>query len=68
MSTDEIVRLLIAERDRITLAIEALGGGGIESAKTSTRPGRTWSEAQRKAQGERIRRAWAAKKKAKKAK
>jgi hypothetical protein len=80
MPTDQIVALLVAERDRLTRAIEALQGptkrrgrppkNPMAAAETSApaatagkRKGRT--AAQRKAQAERMRAYWAARKKQK---
>jgi hypothetical protein len=76
MLTDQIVSLLIAERDKLNRAIEALQGtkrrgrppkSGI--ALTASAPsrggrrGRTFTSAQRKAQAKRMKEYWAAKKK-----
>lgn len=84
MDTNQIVALLIAERDRLSKAIEALQGAtkrrgrppknalaavpaavptAAASAPTKRKP-RT--AAQKKAQGERMRAYWAARKKAEK--
>jgi hypothetical protein len=75
MPTDHIIALLIAERDKLNRAIEALQG----SAKRLGRPPKAvattvapevaapkrkrQSAAQRKAQGERMKAYWAAKRK-----
>jgi hypothetical protein len=82
MSSDSILALLIAERDKLDRAIEALGA----STKRRGRPARTWSvpavgapapfesapakkgrrtftAAQRKAQGERMKALWARRRK-----
>src|SRR5579862_2468852 len=72
MSTEHIVTLLILERDKLNRAIEALGS----SAKAAGRPvsddtigpdsapkRRTFTAAQRKKQGERMKAFWAAKRK-----
>jgi hypothetical protein len=93
MDTQEIVRMLTAERDKLQIAINALtgGGGGVkrrgrppknpltnapESVVTGTKEAapaaapkseakkRTFSAAQRKAQAEKMKAYWAAKKKA----
>jgi hypothetical protein len=75
MSTDQIVALLVAERDKLNRAIEALGQGvkrrgrppkalvidGAGTAPVKTPKKR--SAAQRKAQAERMRAYWAARKK-----
>jgi hypothetical protein len=80
MPTDQIVTLLISERDKLNRAIEALGGpnkrrgrppknplaattfaAGPEPAKKKKR---TFTAAQRKQQGERMKAYWAAKKSA----
>ena len=54
MATEHILALLVAERDKLNAAIEALSG------PTKRRE----DDAQRKAAGERMRQIWAAKKKA----
>ncbi|MGD1098516.1 MAG: hypothetical protein ABSB35_41870 [Bryobacteraceae bacterium] len=87
MPTDYVVSLLIAERDKLTLAIEALQGptkrrgrppkNSLVLATVSTatpeplsaapepiRKKRTFTAAQRKAFGERMKKYWAAKRKA----
>ena len=79
MLTDQIVALLIAERDQLNKAIEALGGtlskrrgrplkSVIAGAVTSPAPapkkrGRSFTAAQRRAAAERMKARWAAKKK-----
>jgi hypothetical protein len=71
MSTDHIVSLLIAERDRLSAAIAALSG----SVKRRGRPAKTnfgtaptpqkkttgWSPAQKAAQAKRMKAFWAKK-------
>jgi hypothetical protein len=80
MPTDQIVTLLISERDRLTRAIEALQGPTkrrgrppknslavtIPSAAPAPakRNKRTFTAAQRKQQGERMKAYWATKKNA----
>jgi hypothetical protein len=79
MPTDHIVALLIAERDRLNAAIEILQGpikrrgrppgskNSVSAAPaTPTKRGRTFTAAQRKAQATRMKKYWAAKKKASK--
>jgi hypothetical protein len=79
MSTEQIIVLLIAERDRLNRAIEVLGVGvkkrgrppknqvdsavGIEPVKT--RKKRTFSAAQRNTAAQRMKAYWAARKKEK---
>jgi len=81
MQTDQIVALLIAERDRLSRAIEVLQGppkrrgrppknavAGVTAVAVSPAPAkkkRTFTAAQRKEQAARMKRYWAAKKKAK---
>jgi hypothetical protein len=81
MPTDQIVALLVAERDRLTRAIEALQGptkrrgrppkNPMASAEASSQPAATAGKrkgrtaAQRKAQAERMRAYWAARKRQK---
>jgi hypothetical protein len=84
MPTDHIVALLIAERDKLNRAIEALQGPAkrrgrppknplaattpVASAPATSAPARkkrTFSAAQRKQQAARMKKYWAAKKKAK---
>jgi hypothetical protein len=80
MPTDQILALMIAERDKLTRAIEALQGPTKRrgrppknplAAMTSAvapapaRKKRTFSAAQRKQQAARMKAYWAAKKKAK---
>jgi hypothetical protein len=74
MTTNEILELLISERDKLNLAIAALQGASTRGRKpadaTATagqqparkRPARTL--AQRQAQAEKMRQYWAARKKA----
>jgi hypothetical protein len=76
MSTEHIVTLLILERDKLNRAIEALGapakaiGRPVKTASNDTTgpdsspKRRTFTAAQRKKQGERMRAFWAAKQKA----
>jgi hypothetical protein len=79
MPTDQIVTLLISERDKLTRAIEALQGPTKRRGRppknplavaTSAAPAsakrkkRTFTAAQRKQQGERMKAYWAAKKNA----
>lgn len=78
MPTDHIVTLLIAERDRLNTAIDALGGtttkrrgrpqgsknGVIATAATPKKlHRRTFTAAQRKAQAVRMKKYWAEKRK-----
>jgi hypothetical protein len=78
MPTEQIVALLISERDKLTRAIDALQGptkrrgrppknplaGAAPAAPEPAKPrGRRFTAAQRKQQGERMRAFWAAKKK-----
>jgi hypothetical protein len=80
MLTDQILVLLMAERDKLNRAIEALQGptkrrgrppknpltvtASAAAPVAKKRKGRTFSAAQRKAAGERMRLRWAAKRKA----
>jgi hypothetical protein len=76
MSTEEILALLIAERDRMNRAIEALQGPtkrpgrpsqrAVSTAATTVpkRKRRRFSAEQREAAAERMRQRWAAKRKA----
>jgi hypothetical protein len=77
MPAEQIVALLIAERDRLNRAIEALGGTvgkrrgrPPKSASAAPAPkkkrGRVFTAAQRKAQAERMRKLWAERRKGKK--
>jgi hypothetical protein len=83
MLTDQIVAMLVAERDRLNRAIEVLGGstihrgrpakkaaGPVAAAGLPVQPNgskrRGMSAAKRKAQSERMKAYWAAKRKAKK--
>jgi hypothetical protein len=76
MLTEQILALLIAERDKLNRAIEALQGpakrrgrppksatAAAEAAPALKKRGRTFTAAQRKAASERMRQRWAAKKK-----
>lgn len=76
MDTHQIVAALMAERDRLTAAIEALQGAtkrrgrppglkrSISSAPAAAKKhGRTFTAAQRKAQAARMKKYWASKKK-----
>jgi hypothetical protein len=75
MATDNIIELLIAERDRIDRAIEALQGPKrrgrppkdialeTQTAPPAPRKKRNFSKAQRAAAAERMRRYWAARRK-----
>jgi hypothetical protein len=81
MDTQQIVAALIAERDRLNRAIEVLQGPARRRGRPPKNPfavttngatpeppqkrGRTFTPAQRKAQARRMRRYWAAKKRAK---
>ena len=78
MPTEHIVTLLIAERDKLTRAIEVLQGtrrrgrppkdplavpeAGATAPEPTKRGQRTFTSAQRKAQGQRMKAYWAAKK------
>jgi hypothetical protein len=80
MPTDHILALLIAERDKLNRAIEALQGptkrrgrppknpliadAPSDVAKPAKKKRRKFSAAQREAAAERMRQRWAAKKKA----
>jgi len=77
MPTDQILALLVAERDRLNRAIEALGSAAkrrgrppkaASAANGATAPvkrrGRIFTAAQRKAQAERMRKLWAERRKA----
>jgi hypothetical protein len=79
MPTDQILALLIAERDRLNVAIAALQGGSVAAkrrgrppknfspvaiAEKPARKKRSFTPAQRKAQAKRMKAYWAAKKKA----
>ncbi len=81
MPTEHIVALLVAERDRLSRAIEALQGptkrrgrppknpvasASLEAAPVKKRKGRT--AAQRKAQAEKMRAYWAQRKRQQKSK
>jgi hypothetical protein len=78
MSTEHILKLLVTERDKLSRAIAALSGGlkrrgrapksaTVASVATLTAPKpahkrRGFTAAQRKAQGERMKAAWAKRK------
>jgi hypothetical protein len=81
MPTDHIIALLIAERDKINRAIEALGaetkrrgrppGSGVKHVEATAEPATKtarkkphFSPAQREAARQRMKKMWAAKKKA----
>jgi len=78
MQTEQILALLIAERDRLNRAIEALQGpakrrgrppaAASVPAAAKPRGRRTFNAAQRKAQAERMKAYWAARRKQEKAK
>jgi hypothetical protein len=63
MSTNEILTLLEAERDRLTKAIEVLKGTNGSGTKASHTPKVTqsWSAAKRKAASARMKAYWQAK-------
>jgi hypothetical protein len=79
MPTEQILALLIEERDKLNRAIEALQGptkrrgrpplsaaipvGAAETAQPAKKKRRTFTAAQRKQQAQRMRAYWAAKKK-----
>jgi hypothetical protein len=79
MQTEQIVALLVAERDRLNRAIQALQGGSARGTATHHVPAKAaaapaakkakkragMSAAARKAQSERMRAFWAAKRKQK---
>jgi hypothetical protein len=74
MPIEQIVALLVAERDRLNRAIQALQGGGgaahhspAKAAASAAKPKKRggMSAAARKAQGDRMRAYWAAKRKQK---
>jgi hypothetical protein len=76
MPSDQIVALLIAERDKLNRAIEALAGptkrrgrppknaAAASAAPAPAKKKRRFSAAQRRAAAERMRQMWAAKKRA----
>jgi hypothetical protein len=70
MPTDHIIALLIAERDKLNVAIEALQGskrrGRPAGSPTPKRKKRVFTAAQRKQQANRMKAYWAAKNKEKK--
>jgi hypothetical protein len=77
MQTEQIVSLLIAERDRLNTAIQALQGSGsakrrgrpaVKTASVSAnvpvqRKAVVWDAAKKKAQSDKIKAFWAAKRK-----
>ncbi|MGD1093918.1 MAG: hypothetical protein ABSB35_18265 [Bryobacteraceae bacterium] len=80
MATENILALLIAERDKLNNAIEALSGpkrrgrppgvktsasASAEATSPAPRKGRTFTAAQRKAFGERMKAYWAKRRKKK---
>jgi hypothetical protein len=72
MQIEQIVTLLVAERDRLNRAITALEGsaghksaGSPAAAAPKTRKRKARTAAQRKAHSERMRAFWAARRKAK---
>ena len=81
MATEHILSLLIAERDKLSKAIEALGGSTtsasrpsksseptVSAAPAAKKKGRTpLTAAQKKTQSERMKAFWAARRKAAKA-
>lgn len=76
MQTEQIVALLIAERDKLNRAIEALQGPAKRRGRppknplaaianaTAPKKRRTWSAAHREAQAAKMRAYWAKRKKA----
>ena len=73
MPNEQIVSLLIAERDKLNRAIEALQGPTVRRGRppkqaietpTKTRKRKGMSAASRKAQSERMKARWAAKRRA----
>jgi hypothetical protein len=74
MPTEHILAMLIAERDKLTRALEALGGAAKRRGRPPKSPlatvsapaekRRGWSAAQRKAQAARLKAYWAKKRKA----
>lgn len=76
MQTEQIVSLLVAERDRLNRAIEALQGGarrrgrppGSASTATGVRKRRPRTAEQRRAHSERMKAYWAARRKQKSSK
>jgi hypothetical protein len=76
MPTEHIIALLVAERDKLNRAIEALQGAkrrgrppknplALATSTAPARKARTFSAAQRKQQAARMKAYWAAKRKAK---
>ena len=73
MPIEQIVSLLVAERDRLNLAIEALQGSARRRAAAAStgaparaRKRKPMSAAKKKAQSERMKAFWEARRKAKK--
>lgn len=66
MDTQSIVRELTAERDRLTAAIQALGGNGSTHTRTYSagRGRRKLSAAAKKAIGDKMKKVWAERKRA----
>jgi len=72
MATDQILAMLIAERERINRAIEALQGPAKrrgrplanQSPDAPSKRGRTFTREQRQAAADRMKAMWAKKKKA----
>jgi hypothetical protein len=64
MSTEQILALLLAERDRIERAITALGGakGAVGRPAGTTSPRRARTPEQRQAQSEKMKQYWASRK------
>jgi hypothetical protein len=60
MSTEQILSLLIAERDKLNLAIDALSKGSGVNTSAPARRGGPRSTAQRQAQSLRMKAYWAA--------
>jgi ribosomal protein S10 len=73
MPTDHIIALLIAERNKLNVAIEALQGSAKRRGRPTKGPiaaapkrkKRTFTAAQRKQQAERMKAYWAVKRKGK---
>jgi len=73
MQTEQILTLLVAQRDRLNRAIEALQGPVKRRGRPAAAPNaapraqrrRSFTPAQRKAQAERMRAYWAARRKQK---
>ncbi len=64
MSTEQILALLVAERDRIERAISALGGARGATGRTASigGPRRARTPEQRQAQSEKMKQYWASRK------